>query len=946
TGTTVETVTYQVTASANGCVNPVTQSYTVTVYPIPVATFVSTTPTICSGQQTTHIQINAAVAGSTFTWTASASSANVHGFTTPGSGNTISDNLTNTGTTVETVTYQVTASANGCVNPVTQSYTVTVYPIPTVIFTSTTPMICSGQTTDINLSSPVAGSAFSWTSSVSNPALSGNSASSGNKIADILSNASAVQQTATYQVTPTANGCSNPVPATYSVTVNPVANVSCLASQTICSATATAPVALSSTTAGAVFSWTTAGDPGTSGFALNGSGNAIPSDTLFNSNTVQSIVTYTITASFSGCTGTNTTHKVYVSPLPVVTNNPLSQTICSGAASAPVTLTADVTPTTFSWTASSASPITGFATNGTSVIPAQTLVNNGVIPGFVDYHIIPVSQIGIACPGTPADYLINVNFLPTPSLTGLNSICVNNSTVYSTEAGMSNYTWNVSAAGSIISGGSVNDNTVTVLWNTAGSQTVSVNYNLSTGCTANTPTVLNITVKPRPVVTNAANSSICSGSAISIPLHADLAGTTFSWTATPSAATITGAFPGSGPVLTDTLANTGSTIETVTYSVTPSLNGCDGATSNFVVTIYPVAKVVFSPNGQNFCSGGATSIALASPVAGTAFSWTATPSSANVNGYSAGTGDTISQTLNNTSFNNETVSYQVSCTANGCTGTPNSVIVSVFPIPSVSFASCQDATTTTAAKPITLKGGTPLGGTYAGTGVNTGIFYPSLAGAGTFTITYSFLSANGCSSSALQTITVINAPSFFCNSTLTDIRDNKQYPTVQIGTQCWMSVNLNYGNVIASSAMQRDNCIPEKYCFNDNPANCSSIGGLYQWDELMRFSSVQGGQGLCPPGWHIPSQNDWQNLFTFYLGNGFAGDPLKTTGFSGFNALLSGMHFNNTSWNFDDFAVMYWTSTSHSPTKAWAHGLNEYNPSVSNYPSNRSNAFPVRCLKD
>jgi uncharacterized protein (TIGR02145 family) len=230
--------------------------------------------------------------------------------------------------------------------------------------------------------------------------------------------------------------------------------------------------------------------------------------------------------------------------------------------------------------------------------------------------------------------------------------------------------------------------------------------------------------------------------------------------------------------------------------------------------------------------------------------------------------------------------------------------------------------------------------------VIAGIFYPALAGPGLHAITYSYTNTYGCPASSSVTINVMNPLPFFCNGTLTDVRDNQQYPTVQIGTQCWMAANLNFGNVIPSSSMQRDNCIMEKYCFNDNPVNCSTDGGFYQWDELVQFSSLAGGQGLCPPGWHVPTENDWNTLFAFYISSGFAGDPLKFTGYSGFNALLSGTRFLNRSWSFSGFATMLWSSTSQGPNKAWAHGMNSYNPSVSYYPAYRHNAFPVRCIRD
>jgi uncharacterized protein (TIGR02145 family) len=259
---------------------------------------------------------------------------------------------------------------------------------------------------------------------------------------------------------------------------------------------------------------------------------------------------------------------------------------------------------------------------------------------------------------------------------------------------------------------------------------------------------------------------------------------------------------------------------------------------------------------------------------------------------------------------------------------------------------CNDIITTTDAKPFTLRGGIPLGGTFTGPGVNAGIFYPSLAGPGNKTVTYAYVNTWGCGAISSQTISVIGAVPFPCDNILTDIRDNKQYTTVKLGTQCWMAQNLDIGSQVPSTAMQRDNCVIEKYCYNDLAGNCTTKGGLYQWDEMMRFEDAPALQGICPPGWHIPSENDWATLFNFYISNGFAASPLKYDGYSGFNAFLDGVRFHNSNWNFTNFATFFWSSTSHGPVKAWAHAMNTFDPSVSYYPGNRSNAFSLRCLKD
>jgi uncharacterized protein (TIGR02145 family) len=454
-------------------------------------------------------------------------------------------------------------------------------------------------------------------------------------------------------------------------------------------------------------------------------------------------------------------------------------------------------------------------------------------------------------------------------------------------------------------------------------------------------------VKPRPSVTNAANSTICSNVTTNLVLLASLPLTTFTWTATGSSGSVIGFHPGAGFSITDNLINTGFNIETVDYAVTPSLNGCDGTVAHYIVTVDPVADAYFNPNGQTICSGNAPSISILSHVASTTFTWNGVGSSGNISGFGPGATSSITQTLTNIGTGTETVTYTISPSFNSCPGTPNSVVVTVNPLPGVTFGICNDVTTTTAAQPIKLRGGLPLWGTYTGAGVNTGIFYPSIAGIGNHTITYSYLNTWGCAASATQTISVVTPPvGFICDNLMTDIRDSKQYPTVKLGTQCWMAANLNYGTLIASSQMQRDNCIFEKYCFNDNLANCTSYGGLYQWDELMQYDNAAAEQGFCPPSWHVPTENEWTMLFGFYISNGFAGAPLKYTGYSGFNAFLSGTRFNNVNWNFSNFAVMFWSSTKEGNDKAWAHGMNTFNPSVSYYPSSRTHDFNLRCIKD
>lgn len=86
------------------------------------------------------------------------------------------------------------------------------------------------------------------------------------------------------------------------------------------------------------------------------------------------------------------------------------------------------------------------------------------------------------------------------------------------------------------------------------------------------------------------------------------------------------------------------------------------------------------------------------------------------------------------------------------------------------------------------------------------------------------------------------------------------YKTVQMGTQCWLKENINAGDMVniytgfGAAGIQ-------KYCYGNNEANCGNgYGGTYSYSEIMIGGSPQG---ICPEGWHIPSNNDWHILAEF-----------------------------------------------------------------------------------
>jgi len=350
-------------------------------------------------------------------------------------------------------------------------------------------------------------------------------------------------------------------------------------------------------------------------------------------------------------------------------------------------------------------------------------------------------------------------------------------------------------------------------------------------------------------------------------------------------------------------------------------------------------------------------LSSANPVcAGTLVTFTATPVNGGtipvyqwkVNGVNAGTDNpTYSYIPANSDLVSCVLTSNASCTS-GNPATSNIITVQVLLKPVLFFALCIPVTTRDA-QPFTLKEGLPLGGSFSGTAIQGNKFNPALVPAGetTSSVTYSYTNVNHCTSSASQAVTVFPANTgFICGQPLTDVRDNQIYPTVKIGSQCWMASNLDYGMTVLSSAYQTDNCLAEKFCYSDLASNCTTYGGLYQWDELMQYEATQGVQGFCPPGWHVPAENEWNILFSYYQSNAFAGKSLQDPFINGFNAFRSGVLYLKTSWSFMGFATIFWSSNAWGPLMALSHGMNSINFSVSLYPASRANAFPVRCLKD
>ena len=754
TGPTAGFATYSITSSANGCAG-VSKTVVITINPEPVVSAAPFSQTICSATAPS-IGLTSNVAGTSYTWTVVQSG--VSG-ASAGSGPTIAQVLSATGTTAGTATYTITPVANNCAGtPV--SVDIKVNPIPLVTASALAQTICSGTAPSIALSSNVASTTFSWV--VIQSGVSGASAGSGTAITQTLSATGTTAGTATYIITPKANNCAGTI-KTVIITVNPIPVVTATPSgQTVCSGKAPA-IALSSNVANTTFSWTVV-QLGVTG-ALAGSGSVI-AQTLTTSGMIAGTATYTIIPTANGCAGAPIMVIITVDPSPVLSAIPPSQTICSATAPS-VILSSNITGTTYSW-AVVQSGVSGASTGSGSTI-SQTLTATGSVAGTATYTITPTAN---SCAGTPLAVVITVDPIPVVNVTPLmQTICsgTNTSIALTSNVSGTTYTWTVAQSG--VSGATDGSGTpisqpLTATGATAGTATYTITPTAN-DCIGTTKTIV-ITVNPIPVITtNPSLQSICSGTSSNIALTSNISGSTFAWTVVQSG--VSGASAGSGSTIAQLLSATGTNAGTATYFITPTADGCSGASFNVVITVNPTPVITAAPSSQTICSGTATSIVLTSNVAGPTFAWTVVASG--VSGASAGSGTTIAQTLTATGTASGTATYSITPTANGCDGTIVNVVITVHPIPialatpssqnicsgsSTTIALSSNVTGTTFATTVIVSPAGSITGTSNGSGNSisqTLINATAFQATATYTITPT---ANGCPGNPITVVVTVN----------------------------------------------------------------------------------------------------------------------------------------------------------------------------------------------
>jgi uncharacterized protein (TIGR02145 family) len=177
--------------------------------------------------------------------------------------------------------------------------------------------------------------------------------------------------------------------------------------------------------------------------------------------------------------------------------------------------------------------------------------------------------------------------------------------------------------------------------------------------------------------------------------------------------------------------------------------------------------------------------------------------------------------------------------------------------------------------------------------------------------------------------------------------------------------------MIQGNKEQTNNGKVEKYCYENKPLNCTIYGGMYQWAEAVQYQKGASNttspnpafsgnvRGICPAGWHLPSDVEWDDLYSFLGDPDVSGGALKSTkglwespntgamNSSGFSALPGGFrdYLNDRFYDIGKFAY-FWSSSEASIESA---SVNHFFYSSSSTYGNfypKEDGLSVRCIQD
>ncbi len=394
-------------------------------------------------------------------------------------------------------------------------------------------------------------------------------------------------------------------------------------------------------------------------------------NTVTISGTPSASFSYTI-ATVNGCGGTSLSGSITL-------NNNITPTftqvlpMCAGATSSPLPLVSN-------------EGITGI---WTPAFNNNTSTNYTFIPDPAQCALTAQMTVQIF----PAPTVIATNLNPTFCSGGTTNIQLSSNVSGAT------FSWTVTG-GNIVGAIGTSGNSINQLLSVSSgtTSTVEVTYTIiaeANGC-AGPPVEVKVQVTPIPDLQIATGTNpICSGETTSISFSGSVPRTVFHWVITGISG-ITGASNGSGTSIQQALSTTGSSQGSVTYEITPTLNGCIGPSQSITVLVNPRPEMFTNSTHPDICSGDLTNISIGTFNNNTVLTWTVNP--VGVNGASSGSNiglsTTIIQELTTSGNTQGYVDYTITPSLAGCDGTSFTVRVYVNPLPEpklIDGAICVDA---------------------------------------------------------------------------------------------------------------------------------------------------------------------------------------------------------------------------------------------------------------
>jgi gliding motility-associated-like protein len=682
-------------------------------------------------------------------------------------------------TNLQAGTYTVVVKdANTCT--FTNQVVVTNSPAPTAVASTIQNSVCNQSNGSITLGA-VTGGTSPFTFNINNGAFG---------TSNVFSNLSANTYTI---VVKDANNCTFTTQVVVSNTNLTVQLTNSITTTTGCE-TAIANLSPTANQPNATFSWTATNTGGTiTGFTATGTGNI--NEVLINNSNSQGTVTYIITPSASGCTGTPSSYSVVINPKPTITSL-ITPTSGCGTVNALLNPTSSVTGTSFSWTAqNSGSSLSGYSSTGNGSIN-ETLTNTGNSLGTLIYSITPSFN---SCVGVPVDYTVNVN--PIPAITNAPNAttgCGSVNALYNPISNISgsSFSWTVVNTGGVLNGyttpgtGVINQS-VTNNGSSAGTLVYAITPTAN-GCNGNAVNYA-VTVNPVPSIINTIDTTRgCGTVTANLNPVANVSGATFSWSAINYGGLVTGYTPinGSGSI-NETLNNTSSSTGIVVYTIIPSVGTCVGASVNYPVVVNPVPQITNTITTTNGCRTANALLNLTSNVIGTTYSWTAVNIGAALTGFTTTGNGSINQTITNNGSSSGTIVYNITPSAGTCTGQPVTYSVVVNPQPTIVGTSsvCTGGTSTLSGSGTASNFNPWTSSNTSVATVNAGVV--SAVSSGTTTITYQDI--NTCSATA--TFTVIATPTVTVPSSFTICEGSSQPAINLITTPPGASIQWNNDNL-------------------------------------------------------------------------------------------------------------------------------------------------------